>query len=263
MPTRRAVEKGIKRGDTRDINGYVATAPNGSGDERNVGVFVVDTNPKNFQRLISAARVVVEESDAAGTYSANLQNMRILFLGHTARGQPDQNGKQNNLQLGRKEIPTAVAAPSYARTLNIGAFAGLPPRRTRDDQLNLKELLPWFAPAGESTPKRFLRGTKIILQSFLCLIATLAALLAVCLTRSAKSMAILPLFAGGVVATDIVSQEFAKFLFATGWQPLLPRRRCTIRVDWPDRRHSISFDLGWRFSQTESLRRLKDPHVSR
>ncbi len=216
-----AVQKGIKRGDVRNLNGYVAAAPNGR-DERDVGVFVVDTNPKTFQRLISADRVVVEETATDGTYTANLENMRILFLGREAVGRSSPTGKEDNLLRKQREMPTAISAPSFARTLNVGAFASLPPRHFRDDQLTLNELLPWSTVAGQSTPKQILRGTGIVVQSMLCLIATLSALLAVCLTRSTASMVVLPAFAGGLVAIDFAFGALARFLSQAGWQPLFP-----------------------------------------
>src|SRR5690606_32143809 len=126
-------------------------------------------------------------------------------------------GKEDRLQPAAKPAaPPSIGAERYAHVVTLGELVAITPRLERDDQRTLPELLSWFTLAAEATGERLLRGTGMVLTSLLCLIAPLAALMAVCLTRSANSMIVLPAMAAGLFVINILMDALATALAAAG-----------------------------------------------
>jgi lipopolysaccharide export LptBFGC system permease protein LptF len=217
-----AVEKGLHPDEIRSVNGYVLAKPRQSDGDSAKDVFIVDTNPKTFQRLISAERIVVSETAAREIYNVDLINLRVDFLEHALRAPALPSGKQDSLVVSKKGQRTVIGAAHYAHTLTLGELASFEPRLGREAERTLTELLAWFSPDGRTSLGFELRATGIVQQSLLCLAAALLAPLAVSLAQSASSMIVLPTIAALLFVFGIALGEIAKMVQASGFHPLVP-----------------------------------------
>lgn len=216
------VREGLHTGDIRKLLGYVAAKPNGAEGERSTNVFIVDTNPGTFQRLISADRVELTSTADPGVYNVDLVNLEVIFLNHALHDRRSSSGKQDSLLFrNRDKARPTIGAPQYARSLTLGEFARFPPRLSRDDQRYLTELVAPLSGELRVEDRHFLRFAEILLQGWLCLLAPFAAFLAVSFTSTGRSVVVLPAAAAGLFGLNILVQNLAKALSDAGASPLI------------------------------------------
>ncbi len=213
----RALRNGINTGQFYQFPGKVAYAPAENGQEgasqQTRGLFVYEQLKPDSFRVVTADHARLSGPDRSGRIVLKLTGLTA----HTFTNLGTSNGKKSRgacVDCGKAAVTgIALSASNVTQAMNIDELLTLEPRGSEPSEMTLFEQ---FAGGATVSAKRHREDMRLLgerlSRSFLCLLAPLIAMAAVCMTTRATNYFVLPLACMALMALNVTSEWLVRVI---------------------------------------------------